>query len=78
MMCRGILSSLTEACTLQAHASEMLHRQRPPTSTDETSWIHISWRMYRGNPVETNQKFKKIWPKLDYHMNLCKLLLGAC
>ena len=25
MMCRSILSSLTEACTLQVHASEMLH-----------------------------------------------------
>ena len=24
MMCRSILSSLTEACTLQVHASEML------------------------------------------------------
>jgi hypothetical protein len=42
MMRRSILSSLTEACTLQLHALQMPDRQRRSTqSTDKASWNHI-------------------------------------
>ena len=51
------------------------YRQRPPTSTDETCWNHIIVDVCIEG---TRWKSKKIWPKLDFHMNLCKLLLGAC
>ena len=40
-MRRSILSSLTEACTLQVHPLQIPDRQRSKQSTDEASWIHI-------------------------------------
>ena len=40
-MRRSILSSLTEACTLQVHPLQIPDRQSSKQSTDEASWIHI-------------------------------------
>ena len=41
LMRRSILSSLTEACTLQVHPLQIPDRQSSNQSTDEASWIHI-------------------------------------
>ena len=80
MMRRSILSSLTEACTLQLHALQMPDRQRRSTqSTDKASWNHIDrhWQMRALRAMAMNQESKKVWPELDYHTNLYKLCAGC-
>ena len=76
MMRRSILSSLTEACTLQLHALQMPDRQRRSTqSTDKASWNHIDrhWQTHALREPSGNQAEVRS----PNHMNLYKLCAGC-
>ena len=61
MMCRSILSSLTETCTLQVHASEMLIQDRRHLLTKPVGITFFEMHVLsEPSGVVNNQKSKNI------------------
>ena len=71
MMCRSILSSLTEACTLQAHASQMLHidndHRHLLTKPVGITLVNACIEGTQWKPIRSPRRFDQNW---DSHESL--------